>query len=78
MPSFSKLPELQRWQIVLYIRTLVHNPETKLKPCAMSTRFCVTALAEQLSVSGYRRFLPSHFCSDSHSIERAIDKEERD
>jgi len=22
MPSFSKLPELQRWQIVLYIRTL--------------------------------------------------------
>jgi mono/diheme cytochrome c family protein len=29
MPSFSKLPELQRWQIVLYIRTLIHNPETK-------------------------------------------------
>jgi mono/diheme cytochrome c family protein len=22
MPSFSKVPELQRWQIVLYIRTL--------------------------------------------------------
>ena len=22
MPSFSKLPELQRWQVVLYIRTL--------------------------------------------------------
>jgi len=22
MPSFSKLPELQRWQIVLYLRTL--------------------------------------------------------
>ena len=22
MPSFSKLPELQRWQIILYIRTL--------------------------------------------------------
>jgi mono/diheme cytochrome c family protein len=22
MPSFSKLPELQRWQIVLYVRTL--------------------------------------------------------
>lgn len=22
MPSFSKMPELQRWQIVLYIRTL--------------------------------------------------------
>jgi mono/diheme cytochrome c family protein len=22
MPSFSKLPELQRWQLVLYIRTL--------------------------------------------------------
>lgn len=29
MPSFSKLPELQRWQIVLYIRTLVHNSQTK-------------------------------------------------
>jgi mono/diheme cytochrome c family protein len=29
MPSFSKLPELQRWQIVLYIRTLVDNPEKK-------------------------------------------------
>ena len=26
MPSFSKLPELQRWQIVLYIRTLKPNP----------------------------------------------------
>jgi hypothetical protein len=24
MPSFSKLPELERWQLVLYIRTL--NP----------------------------------------------------
>jgi hypothetical protein len=23
MPSFSKLPELQRWQIVLYIRRLM-------------------------------------------------------
>jgi mono/diheme cytochrome c family protein len=23
MPSFSKLPELQRWQLVLYIRTLM-------------------------------------------------------
>jgi hypothetical protein len=22
MPSFSKLPELQRWQLVLYLRTL--------------------------------------------------------
>jgi len=22
MPSFSKVPELQRWQIVLYVRTL--------------------------------------------------------
>jgi len=22
MPSFSKLPELQRWQLVLYIRNL--------------------------------------------------------
>jgi mono/diheme cytochrome c family protein len=22
MPSFSKLPELQRWQLVLYVRTL--------------------------------------------------------
>jgi hypothetical protein len=22
MPSFSRLPELQRWQLVLYLRTL--------------------------------------------------------
>ena len=29
MPSFSKLPELQRWQLVLYIRTLKPTPETK-------------------------------------------------
>jgi mono/diheme cytochrome c family protein len=29
MPSFSKLPEMQRWQIVLYIRLL--------KPTAVST-----------------------------------------
>lgn len=29
MPSFSKIPELQRWQIVLYIRTLkpLKSPE---------------------------------------------------
>ena len=27
MPSFSRLPELQRWQLVLYIRTL--KPESK-------------------------------------------------
>jgi mono/diheme cytochrome c family protein len=26
MPSFSKLPELQRWQVVLYIRTLKPLP----------------------------------------------------
>jgi len=26
MPSFSKIPELQRWQIVLYIRTLQARP----------------------------------------------------
>jgi mono/diheme cytochrome c family protein len=27
MPSFSKLPELQRWQIVLYLRTLKPVPQ---------------------------------------------------
>jgi mono/diheme cytochrome c family protein len=27
MPSFSKLPELERWQLVLYLRTL--TPESK-------------------------------------------------
>lgn len=27
MPSFSKIPELQRWQIVLYIRTLKPRAE---------------------------------------------------
>ena len=26
MPSFSALPELQRWQIVLYLRTLADKP----------------------------------------------------
>jgi mono/diheme cytochrome c family protein len=26
MPSFSKLPELERWQLVLYLRTLKPNP----------------------------------------------------
>ena len=29
MPSFSKIPELQRWQIVLYIRTLRPLPATE-------------------------------------------------
>ena len=29
MPSFSRLPEMQRWQIVLYLRTLSLPPETK-------------------------------------------------
>jgi mono/diheme cytochrome c family protein len=28
MPSFSRLPELQRWQLVLYLRTL--KPEVEL------------------------------------------------
>ena len=27
MPSFSKLPELQRWQVVLYIRMLKSSGE---------------------------------------------------
>lgn len=27
MPSFSKIPELQRWQLVLYIRTLKRNAD---------------------------------------------------
>ena len=26
MPSWSRLPELQRWQLVLYLRTLMKNP----------------------------------------------------
>jgi mono/diheme cytochrome c family protein len=29
MPSFSKLPELQRWQIVLYLRTLKVRPTAR-------------------------------------------------
>jgi mono/diheme cytochrome c family protein len=29
MPSFSGLPELQRWQIVLYLRTLRHSETEK-------------------------------------------------
>jgi mono/diheme cytochrome c family protein len=34
MPSFSKLPELQRWQLVLYLRTLrpTRAPESKNSP----------------------------------------------
>jgi hypothetical protein len=28
MPSFSRLPELQRWQLVLYIRSLRSVPAT--------------------------------------------------
>jgi mono/diheme cytochrome c family protein len=31
MPSFSKLPELQRWQLVLYLRTLKPAPTTETK-----------------------------------------------
>jgi mono/diheme cytochrome c family protein len=31
MPSFSRLPELQRWQLVLYLRTLRSSAEVKLK-----------------------------------------------
>ena len=29
MPSFSKLPEVQRWQLVLYLRTLQEAPERR-------------------------------------------------
>jgi mono/diheme cytochrome c family protein len=32
MPSFSKLPELQRWQLVLYLRTLKPVPTLPAKP----------------------------------------------
>ena len=32
MPSFSKLPELQRWQLVLYLRTLKPTDSTPAKP----------------------------------------------
>jgi mono/diheme cytochrome c family protein len=31
MPSFSKLPELQRWQIVLYLRSLKASSESRAK-----------------------------------------------
>jgi mono/diheme cytochrome c family protein len=31
MPSFSKLPELQRWQLVLHLRTLA-RPVTRSRP----------------------------------------------
>jgi mono/diheme cytochrome c family protein len=31
MPSFSRLPELQRWQLVLYLRTFRSAPETTPK-----------------------------------------------
>jgi mono/diheme cytochrome c family protein len=30
MPSFSGIPELQRWQIVLYLRTLPRTPDNKI------------------------------------------------
>lgn len=32
MPSFSKLPELQRWQLVLYLRTLKPTKSAPAKP----------------------------------------------
>ncbi len=32
MPSFSKLPELQRWQLVLYLRTLKATAAPEAKP----------------------------------------------
>ena len=32
MPSFSKLPELQRWQLVLYLRTLKPMESAPAKP----------------------------------------------
>jgi mono/diheme cytochrome c family protein len=31
MPSFSNLPELQRWQIILYLRSLKANSEPSAK-----------------------------------------------
>ncbi len=31
MPSFSRLPELQRWQLVLYLRTLKPMPDVQAK-----------------------------------------------
>ena len=34
MPSFSRLPELQRWQLVLYLRTL--KPEVELPSKAIA------------------------------------------
>jgi mono/diheme cytochrome c family protein len=32
MPSFSKLPDLQRWQLVLYLRTLKPTESAPAKP----------------------------------------------
>jgi len=32
MPSFSKLPELQRWQLILYLRTLKPTETSPAKP----------------------------------------------
>lgn len=32
MPSFSKLPELQRWQLVLFLRTLKPTDSAPAKP----------------------------------------------
>jgi mono/diheme cytochrome c family protein len=32
MPSFSKLPDLQRWQLVLYLRTLKPADSVPFKP----------------------------------------------
>ena len=32
MPSFSKLPELQRWQLILYLRTLKPGENSPAKP----------------------------------------------
>jgi len=31
MPSFSRLPELQRWQLVLYLRTLTPTMDSQQK-----------------------------------------------
>ena len=32
MPSFSRLPEMQRWQLVMYVRTLPRNTQAAPAP----------------------------------------------
>lgn len=51
MPSFSKIPELQRWQIVLYIRTLKPATESGSPPRANSQQLLLSLQPRALPVS---------------------------